>query len=192
MCGYHQRKNPTGNLVGFKASCPPATCAVAHNHNFVKPQKHPVRQLLVSLQTATIFEQNACLLTVIKLLCANWVAERCFSTVLRPSMPSLTNAATVYTVGTLWKGKTPNDTCRFVELVEELAHQGMVEQLGIVPVMCASATTPYALALVARLQAAVPNCIIHTQFLGPEELAQVRQGPCMSDMSTCCISAAEG
>ncbi|KAL0044261.1 hypothetical protein WJX82_007555 [Trebouxia sp. C0006] len=62
---------------------------------------------------------------------------------------------------------------RFVELVEELAHQDIVQQLGIVPVMCASATTPYALALVARLQAAAPNCIIHTQFLGPEELAKV-------------------
>ncbi|KAA6428956.1 MAG: hypothetical protein FRX49_01066 [Trebouxia sp. A1-2] len=62
---------------------------------------------------------------------------------------------------------------RFVELVEELAHQGMVQQLGIIPVMCASATTPYALALVARLQAAAPNCILHTQFLGPEELAKI-------------------
>jgi len=81
--------------------------------------------------------------------------------------------------------------CRFVELVEELAHQGIVQQLGIIPVMCASATMPYALALVARLQAAVPKCIIHTQFLGPEELAQVRRGPCMSDMSACCISADE-
>jgi len=30
--------------------------------------------------------------------------------------------------------------CRFVELVEELAHQGIVQQLGIIPVMCASAT----------------------------------------------------
>ena len=81
--------------------------------------------------------------------------------------------------------------CRFVELVEELAHQDIVQQLGIVPVMCASATTPYALALVARLQAAAPNCIIHTQFLGPEELAKVRWGLCMSDISACCISAAE-
>ncbi|DBA96974.1 hypothetical protein WJX77_003885 [Trebouxia sp. C0004] len=62
---------------------------------------------------------------------------------------------------------------RFVELVEELAHRGIVQQLGITPVMCASATTPYALALVARLQAAAPNCIIQTQFLGPEELAKI-------------------
>lgn len=62
---------------------------------------------------------------------------------------------------------------RFVEVVEELAHQGIVQQLGIIPVMCASATSPYALALVARLQAAAPNCIIHTQFLGPEELAKI-------------------
>ena len=82
-------------------------------------------------------------------------------------------------------------TCRFVELVEELAHQGIVQQLGIVPVMCASATTPYALALVARLQAATPNCIIHTQFLGPGELSKVRQGPCMPEMSACCSSADE-
>ena len=82
-------------------------------------------------------------------------------------------------------------TCRFVELVEKLAHQGMVQQLGIIPVMCASATTPYALALVARLQAAAPNCIIHTQFLGPEELAKVRRGPCTPEMSACCSSADE-
>lgn len=81
--------------------------------------------------------------------------------------------------------------CRFVEVVEELAHQGIVQQLGIIPVMCASATSPYALALVARLQAAAPNCIIHTQFLGPEELAKVRQGPCMPEMSACCVSADE-
>jgi len=116
-------------------------------------------------------------------------------TVVCPSMPSLTNAASVYSVGTL-RGRhvymrCMMTTCRFVELVEELAHQGIVQQLGITPVMCASATTPYAMALVARLQAAAPNCIIHTQFLGPEELAQVRGGPCMPEMSACCISAAE-
>ena len=64
--------------------------------------------------------------------------------------------------------------CRFVELVEELARQGSLQRLAITPLMCASATTPYALDLVARLQAAAPNCIIQKQFLGPEELVMVR------------------
>ena len=126
-----------------------------------------------------------CLHAISRLLCAYWVAERCFSTV-------------VYPLGQMQYFGHPKERhgytqcilapCRFVELVEELAHQGIIQRLGIVPVMCASATTPYALAVVARLQAAVPNCIIHTQFLGPKELAQVRQGPCMPDLSACCIS----
>ena len=60
-------------------------------------------------------------------------------TVVCPSMPSLTNAASVYSVGTL-RGRhvymrCMMTTCRFVELVEELAHQGIVQQLGITPVM---------------------------------------------------------
>lgn len=62
---------------------------------------------------------------------------------------------------------------RFVELVEELARQGSLQRLAITPLMCASATTPYALDLVARLQAAAPNCIIQKQFLGPEELVMI-------------------
>lgn len=62
---------------------------------------------------------------------------------------------------------------RFVELVEELASQGSLQKLGITPVMCASAKTPYALQLVARLQACAPNCVVHTEFLGPEQLATI-------------------
>ena len=62
---------------------------------------------------------------------------------------------------------------RFVELAEELARQGSLHRLGIVPLMCASATTPYAQDLVTRLQAAAPSAVIHTQFLGPAQLAQV-------------------
>lgn len=57
-----------------------------------------------------------------------------------------------------------------------MASQGSLQKLGITPVMCASAKTPYALELVARLQACAPNCVVHTEFLGPEQLARVRTG----------------
>lgn len=49
----------------------------------------------------------------------------------------------------------------------------MLERLGIVPLMCASANTPYAKDLVTRLQAAAPSAVIQSQFLGPAQLAQV-------------------
>lgn len=62
---------------------------------------------------------------------------------------------------------------RFVEIVEELARQGLLHTLGIVPLMCASATTPYAVDLITRLRAAAPSAVVHTLFLGPSQLAQV-------------------
>ena len=64
--------------------------------------------------------------------------------------------------------------CRFVELVEELVQQGSLHRLGIVPLMCACGTSPYALDLVARLQAAAPSAVVHSHFLGPHRLAEVR------------------
>jgi len=74
---------------------------------------------------------------------------------------------------------------RFVELVEELAKQGSLQRLGITPLMCASATTPYALDLVARLQGAAPNSVVHNQFLGPQQLARVQ----LQHMSPCQCSS---
>lgn len=62
---------------------------------------------------------------------------------------------------------------RFVEIVEELARQRSLHRLGIIPLMCASATTPYAQDLVTRLQHAAPSAVIHTRFLGSTQLAQV-------------------
>ena len=64
--------------------------------------------------------------------------------------------------------------CRFVELVEQLGKQGKLDELGITPLMCAAASTPYAAALVARLQAAADKAVILTSFLGPQQLALVR------------------
>lgn len=64
---------------------------------------------------------------------------------------------------------------RYVELVEELVKQGSLHRLGIVPLMCACGSSPYALDLVARLQAAAPSAVIHTHFLGPCQLAEVRR-----------------
>lgn len=40
--------------------------------------------------------------------------------------------------------------------------------------MCACGTSPYAMDLVARLQAAAPSAVIHRHFLGPHQLAEVR------------------
>ena len=41
----------------------------------------------------------------------------------------------------------------------------------VTPVLCGSATTPFAATVRRRLQAACPGAIIHSQFLGPRELA---------------------
>lgn len=67
------------------------------------------------------------------------------------------------------------DVCdyRFVELVEELARQGKLAQLGITPVLFAAASTPYATALIARVQAAAPEAVMLSNFMGPAELAKV-------------------
>lgn len=63
---------------------------------------------------------------------------------------------------------------RFVELIEELARTGMLDQLAIQPVLFAAATTPYAAALVTRMAAAAEDAVILKTFLGPTQLAEVR------------------
>lgn len=62
---------------------------------------------------------------------------------------------------------------RFVELVQELARQDSLQQLGIQPLMCASSNTPYAVDLVAKLRSDAPDSIIETRFLGPQQLAEI-------------------
>ncbi|BDA42205.1 hypothetical protein COCOBI_03-0920 [Coccomyxa sp. Obi] len=62
---------------------------------------------------------------------------------------------------------------RFVALVEQLAGSGALQRLGIIPLMCGSASGPYADGLKARLRAAVPDAVIEERFLGPADLARI-------------------
>ncbi|CAL8468103.1 g7642 [Coccomyxa elongata] len=62
---------------------------------------------------------------------------------------------------------------RFVAIVEQLARSGALQRLGIVPLMCGSATGPYADGLKARLRAAAPDAVVEERFLGPADLARI-------------------
>ena len=62
---------------------------------------------------------------------------------------------------------------RFAELVEELQRHGKLAQLGITPALSAAADTPYATALVIRLQAAAPDAVVLNTFMGPGQLSEV-------------------
>ncbi|KAI7843143.1 hypothetical protein COHA_003314 [Chlorella ohadii] len=63
---------------------------------------------------------------------------------------------------------------RFVEAVEELQRRGSLQRLGVTPLMAGAGwASEYGAALRERLEAAVPQCVIHDSFLGPAELAAV-------------------
>ena len=50
---------------------------------------------------------------------------------------------------------------------------GELRRLGVTPLLCGAATTPYAEALRERLRAAAQDAVIERRFLGPVELAEV-------------------
>jgi hypothetical protein len=63
---------------------------------------------------------------------------------------------------------------RFVEAVEELQRRGCLDRLGLTPLMAGAGwASEYGAALRRRVEAAVPQCVIHDSFLGPAELAEV-------------------
>ena len=57
--------------------------------------------------------------------------------------------------------------------MEELGRHGKLAQLGITPALFAAADTPFATALVTRLQAAAPDAVVFNTFMGPGQLAEV-------------------
>ena len=55
-----------------------------------------------------------------------------------------------------------------------LCRAGTLARLGVTPLLCGAATTPYAEAQRDALLAAAPEAVVERRFLGPAELAQVR------------------
>ena len=70
----------------------------------------------------------------------------------------------MYCVATTGGSQSAASRCRAGELA----------RLGVTPLLCGAAQTPYAEAQRERLRAAVPDAVIERRFLGPAELAQVR------------------
>ena len=58
--------------------------------------------------------------------------------------------------------------------VGPLCRAGALARLGVTPLLCGAATTPYAEAQRNGLRAAAPDAVVERRFLGPAELAQVR------------------
>jgi len=54
-----------------------------------------------------------------------------------------------------------------------LCRAGALARLGVTPLLCGAATTPYAEAQRDGLRAAAPDAVVERRFLGPAELAQV-------------------
>ncbi|KAK9803331.1 hypothetical protein WJX73_003980 [Symbiochloris irregularis] len=62
---------------------------------------------------------------------------------------------------------------RFVDLVEQLARSGALQQHQITPVLVGSAKSAFADLVRAKLQAAWPSSLLMDKFLGPAELAEL-------------------
>ncbi len=71
-------------------------------------------------------------------------------------------------------------------------------QLGIVPLLCGSASTLYAESLKARLRSAAPGCVVEERFLGPEDLANIYSQtvlnvhPALYDAYGVCVCGGDG